>query len=265
MRLVAFLQLYNEYERGNLERCLINCAQWADDIFIYDDCSTDGSQDIYLNYTEKKNIIFGTTRNFKRELFHKQELLELVVKTDPNWIGFIDGDTVLCKELTENCKDIIADTAGGVHGGLRLHNMNFWRHPAYYRIDSQFDLCRHIVFWLNSGALQFDLVEKLHQPQFPLNVEEITVNLPETMRLLHYGFASDDNIIRKYLMYKSLGEQGLTRLIDDGPQRKLIKVPKELYPIENIPLDYDTCVEPLRRSFVEVDVFNNYQEYINSK
>ena len=51
MRLVAFLQLRNELENGNLIRCLENCKKWADDIYIYDDCSDDGSQEIYQKYT----------------------------------------------------------------------------------------------------------------------------------------------------------------------------------------------------------------------
>ena len=95
MRIVAFLQLYNELENGNLVRCLENCTKWADDIYIYDDCSDDGSQDVYLKYTERGNIIFGSERNFKKELFHKQSLLEMALKSRPDWIGWIDGDTTL--------------------------------------------------------------------------------------------------------------------------------------------------------------------------
>jgi len=110
MRLVAFLQLYNELENGNLIRCLENCKRWADDIYIYDDCSTDGSQEVYTQYTEKKNIILGSTHDFSMELFHKQQLLDLVLGSNPQWIGWIDGDCVLCKELTERCKTLGKDS-----------------------------------------------------------------------------------------------------------------------------------------------------------
>ena len=121
MKLVAFLQLYNENETGNLRRCLDNCKKWADEIFIYDDCSIDGSQEVYLEYTDKDHIIFGTTRNFTEELFHKQQLLELTLKSNPDWIGWIDGDTTLSRTLTENCKQILEELPKN-----NLHSYEGW-------------------------------------------------------------------------------------------------------------------------------------------
>lgn len=266
MRLVAFLQLYNELENGNLKRCLDNCSRWADNIFIYDDCSTDGSQEFYLNYTEKKNIIFGTERDFRREIFHKQQLLDLVLSTKPDWIGWIDGDTTLCRELTENCKHFITQQASGCHIGLRLHNMNLWRHPAYYRLDNLFDLCRQIVFWKNTGELRYEPTTGLHQEQQPISVVEATVDFPDRFRLLHYGFASLKLIVKKYLTYKSYGQTdySLNRLVNEPIEFELLKVPVGLYPVENIPVDYNSAQVPQRISYDKYVRFSSWETFKNS-
>ena len=67
MKIVAFIQMYNESSKGNLERCLVNCKQWADDIVIYDDASTDDSVEVAEKYTE--HIIRGEVNNFYEELY----------------------------------------------------------------------------------------------------------------------------------------------------------------------------------------------------
>jgi glycosyltransferase involved in cell wall biosynthesis len=267
MRLVAFLQLYNELENGNLKRCLDNCSKWADDIFIYDDCSTDGSQEVYLNYTEKKNIIFGTVRDFRSEIFHKKELLDLVLGTNPDWIGWIDGDTTLCRDLTENCKSFIIQMASGCHLGIRLHNMNLWRHQAYYRMDNLFDACRHIVFWKNTGELRYEPEFGLHREQFPIGVVECTVDFSEKLRLLHYGFSSVELIVKKYLTYKSHGQSGysLDRLIIEPAEFQLLKVPVGLYPVGNVPPDYDTVPVPERISYAEYAKFPDWESFKTSQ
>lgn len=104
MKIIAFLQLYNELEKGHLTRCLTNCAQWADEICIYDDCSTDGSEDIYNLYAPPGNIIRGSLRDFAAEQYHKAALLELALSKEPDWIGWIDGDATLDRALTSDPK-----------------------------------------------------------------------------------------------------------------------------------------------------------------
>jgi glycosyltransferase involved in cell wall biosynthesis len=268
MRLVAFLQLYNEVENGNLVRCLDNCKQWADDIFIYDDCSTDGSQGTYEQYTSKTNIIFGRERNFKRELFHKQQLLDLTLKSNPDWIGWIDGDTTLDRSLTNNCKDFLMKIDSQGYTSSKLHNLNLWKHPAFFRLDNKFNGLWHVVFWKNTGGLNYIPEERLHRQQFPDGMpikEQYTP--PESKPLLHYGFGSKFNIVKKYLTYKSYGQSGwsLDRLIDEQSSYQLEKVPKDWYPENNIPLDYDVISIPRQLTYNEYRKFNSWEEFKTSK
>lgn len=264
MRLMAFLQLFNELENGNLIRCLSNCRKWADEIFIYDDCSSDGSQEVYKQYTSEKNIIYGVKREFKAELFHKQQLLALVLKSNPDWIGWIDGDAILCKHLTENAKDFLAGIESCGHDGCFLHNINLWRHPAYYRVDNKYDSLGHLVFWKNNGHLYYQPVKKLHRKQYPIGMENVS-GTPGGLPLLHFGFSSKRLIIKKYLTYKECGQTGwhLDRIIDELTTFGLRKTPKEWFPIGTLPDDFDIAPRPQPLSYDEIRSLSSWQEYKN--
>ena len=150
MKVAAFLQLRNEEENKHLRRCLRNCSHWADEIFIYDDNSNDDSGRVYLDYTEKDHIIFGEVRSFDMEQFHKQELLLLSQKCEPDWIVWIDGDDTLDKPLTEGLRDFIEDLKYRGHDSAYLHNTNLWRSPLHRRVDTQFDLLRKVNIFENT-------------------------------------------------------------------------------------------------------------------
>lgn len=266
MRVVAFLQLHNELENGNLIRCLENCKRWADDIFIYDDCSTDGSQSIYTKYTDPKNIILGRTRDFTDELFHKQQLLDLTIGSKPDWIGWIDGDTILCKQITEDCKGYLRTLDQMGKDGSYLHNLNLWRHPAFYRTDNAFNGLWHVVFWKNTGRLFYNPIKKLHQQQYPNGLQSV-YRPSDDIPLVHFGFSSYRLIIKKYLTYKSYGQCGwaLDRLIDEQTSFALEKSKKHWYPTENLPPDFDTALVPTPMTYNEVRNLQRWEEYKNAE
>lgn len=238
MKIAAFIQAYNELSKGHLYRCLNNVSLWADEIFIYDDCSTDGSQDVYLQYTKENNIIWGKERNFKNEQFNKAKLLDLTLKSNPDWIFWIDIDTIADKILTNYLNTILIQVEDSGFDGAKCHNINLWRHPAFYRMDDQYNDLYPVCLWKNTGNLKYNPQTGLHGQMFPDGMCNIsTLNL----NLLHYGFADEKWIIDKYNLYKSMGQSGwaLNRLITEGPAFSVKKVKRDIYPEENIPIDYD--------------------------
>ncbi len=265
MKIVAFLQLRNESENGNLVRCLDNCSKWSDEIFIYDDCSTDDSSEVYKKYTEDKNIIFGTGRNFINELFNKQKLLELTLSHDPTWIIWLDGDAILSRLITNHCKDIIIELDKRGFDSGSIHNMNLWRHPAFYRLDNKYNDLRYLSFWKNNGNLSYQNIKPgLHQQQAPSGMVN-TAAFTDDHRNIHYGFASEENIVKKYLMYKSFGQKGwaLDRLVNEISSFHLEKVPENLYPEENVPPDYGTTETPKPLTYNQYRNFNSWEEYVD--
>lgn len=260
MRIAAFCQLYNELEKGNLLRFLNNVSLWSDELFIYDDASTDGSQDIYRKYTDDKRIIYGERRDFVMELAHKQMLLEVVQGTDPDWIVWMDGDAVMEAKIVFQLREILqrADEQG--IDGVAFHNMNLWRSPSYYRVDEHFDGYHPEACWKNNGHLKFKVVPKLHQSQHPQGMRKM---VHTDLRILHYGFSSLEGVLRKYLTYKSLGQVGweLNRLIDEKTSFDLKKVPAELYPPGCLPPDHETAVKPEPLTYDEYRGIASWEEY----
>lgn len=211
MKLVGFMQIYNESSHGNLERCLKSMVNYCDEIVIYDDGSTDDSVDVAKKYTPL--IIEGKKNDFSNELFHKQKLLEFALSRNPDWIFWMDADEVLEKKGEEGGLRYLCRTASN-YDSFAFKEVNLWRCHNYYRLDNQYNdgiFCR---LWKNNGQLRMNTVKGLHHRQAPLGLtNEGTTDL----RVLHYGFASDESIIRKYLTYKAHGQNGwaLHRLIDE--------------------------------------------------
>lgn len=239
MRVIAFLQLFNELENGNLVRCLDNCKIWADDIYIYDDCSTDGSQEVYLQYTDKTKIIYGNTREFNKEIYHKKELLALALQDNPDWIIWQDGDAILSRELTNNLKNILQELDDKNIDGAYIHYLNLWRSNSFHRVDNSYDKGWFCIVWKNNGKLKYFPKDGLHQDQFPKGMNN-TIKINHNV--IHYGFSTKENIVRKYVTYKSYGQTGqsLHRLIDETTSFKLLKVNIDVFPEDNIPTNYET-------------------------
>lgn len=254
MKIAAFLKLRNELENGNLIRCLDNCKLWADEIFICDDYSTDGSQKVYLDYTDKGNIIFRKKCNFQHGVLDKQELMYLINKTyKPDWIGWQDGDAIFDRTLTYNLKKILEVLEIKGFDSLITHYINLWRSECYFRIDNAFNGLNIKCLWKNKDHnLKFNLIPGIHTNQTPLGLNK-PFNLSNKVCNIHYGFSTKEKIIKKYLTYKSFGQKGweLTRLIDEQTSFQLVKLPKIIYPDNNIPENYDNEKMPSAISYKE--------------
>ena len=268
--IAAFLQLRNESSNGHLRRCMENVSQYANEIFIYDDCSTDNSRDIYLEYTREDHIIFAGEMQFTRELYNKQRLLDLTLEHKPDWIVWQDGDAIFDRKITCDCKYLLAKLTKDGFDGAALRVLNLWRHPAFYRHDAGHNDLRYICFWRNNGKLHYNATEGLHQKQHPLGMDKIA-QLPMNNAILHYGFTSEEDIAKKYLMYKALGQpdypgqSGEPRLLDEISSFDVRKVPRLLYPEVNVPEDYETAKKPEAIRYTKYKRFNSWDEYCSFK
>lgn len=262
MKIVAALQLRNELEQGNLIRCLDNCKKWSDSIVIYDDCSTDGSHEVYLDYTDRDLIILGNKRNFDNELAIKNSLLQKALTLNPDWIGNLDGDEVFDNRLTYHMKDFLEETMSqdSEHDLIRMHEVNLWKDECWYRRGS-FNKVYKSPLWHNNGKLHYNLFKGLHLRQYPRGTRK-TIQVGN--KIIHYGFSTRDKIIRKYFLYKEFGQTGqlLDRLLDEYTNYWLEKVNKKYYPVELIPPHWDLSTEPPpAESYDNVKKFNTYEDY----
>ena len=218
-KVVGFSQLHNELQLGNL-RNWFKTMSVCDEIYIFDQNSTDGSKEVYEKH-DNVHVIYSDTNRFEEELLCKQELLEKLLKEQPDadWILWLDGDTLLDARLTrEALEDVLFSLDGlGVESGWMGH-YNLWRSDVWHRVDDEYDhfmKAGRMALWKNTGHLKFNTEKGLHKSQHPSGLRN-AVRLP--YNLIHRGFADDDQIIKKYENYKSRGQSGwaLDRLLNES-------------------------------------------------
>jgi glycosyltransferase involved in cell wall biosynthesis len=199
MKIYAFIQMYNEALTGNLVRCLNNCKQWADDIIIYDDKSTDNSVEIAKSYT--KNIILGEVNEWVKETSHKQKMLEYIHNMDikPDWILWLDCDEIITNDCIKSLKQFCTENENNNIDAFTFQQINLWRGETYYRTDG-------VLYGENpNGAGWFVRLWKYHselsmlqkigadQRLYPITIKNIK---PCPFKIIHYGFSHYKNLMK---------------------------------------------------------------------
>jgi len=230
MKIIGFSQLRNELSNGNLENWF-RCMNFCDYIYIYDQASDDGSKEYYKKY-KNTVVIESPVNDFEREITCKDILLRRVLNDHPDtdWIYWIDGDTILDGRMLRNghreIYNILEQASAQKIDAIVMGHYNLWRSDIYHRVDNDYDWFHRNgrrVFWRNNGLLKFVDNGGLHQPQFPQGLlKQVRIDRD----LIHRGFATDEQIMNRYNLYKSKGQTGpmLERLIDEtGLQVKSIQ------------------------------------------
>ena len=213
IKLVGFVQCFNEGKTGNLERVLNHLSKFCDDIVIYDDGSTDNSYEIASKFS--KNIIRSVENNFKKEIGHKQKLLELALSLKPDWIVWLDADEVFDRDGELHAiRNLCKYGESKEIDSFSFQEFNLWKNSSEYRADEEWHKLWRIRLWRNTGELKFDVKEGLHLRQYPLGLK---TDRRADIKVIHYGFASEENVNKKYSNYQSLGQSGwsLERIRDE--------------------------------------------------
>ncbi len=209
MKIVGFAQLRNELENGNLKNWF-KTMEFCDSIYIYDQDSTDGSKEYYKKF-ENTVVIESPVNDFTNEMKCKDILLTKLLEEQPDtdWIIWLDGDTIIDARLTNQnafiLKMILESHLNKENvDSIVLGHYNLWRNDIHYRIDSLFDWLHDkgiCAIWRNNGKLKFNPVGGLHREQYPEGVDR---GVRFKYSLIHRGFATDNQIIRRINHYKSI-------------------------------------------------------------
>ena len=268
MRIVGFLCNFNGVENGFLETCLTSMSNITDEIVVYDDASTEDTKSVYERFG--CIVLYGAKNEFKKELFHKQELLTIALRLSPDWIVWFDSDAILGRNWSsrEGTEENLQQCEEQGIELLHLHNVNLWRSLHWYRTDNSFNDLWHGVFWKNTKELHYTPIGKLHQKQYPYfhrdDSQTVTSKFPnEEGKLIHLGFSRDEEIAKKYFTYRDNGQTGwaLDRLVNES-KMTLVDVPESWYP-EWFPVQ--TKEAPPEKLFTPENMskYENYEEWFN--
>jgi len=237
MKLFAFIQMYNEVEKGNLVRCLENCKKWADEIFIYDDASTDNSVEVAEKYTDK--IIRGKENNICKELEHKQLLLEWALQYKPDWIMWIDCDEIVDRFGTNGGLKKLCEYGNTINiDAFVFHEVNLWRSQTFARKDTLMNIGWFTRLWKVTPNIHFEVVDGVHKRLYPITINTV---LKSTIQVIHYGFHEYKRLLVKIGAHtfnkEELHNNAQTNWILNETNLDVYRVPNEWFPEENIPED----------------------------
>lgn len=236
MKLTCILQMFNENthkgwdKKTNLERFLDSTSRYCDSLIIYDDGSFDNSVDLAKSYNNKFEdlIILDNNKNdFRSELAHKQKMLEISRGIHSTHVLWLDTDEVIEKRGEQGIREL-CESGFEDYDGVNFPQINMWRSDRYYRVDKLWGMGLFCRLWKLSPKLYFAIKKGLHQDLAPRGLNGRTTT---TLNVIHYGFSTSDNILRKYYMYKNHGQKGhdLNRLIDESSLRVKLTPSKMLH------------------------------------
>lgn len=262
MRIAAQICMYNEVEKGNLVRCLDNCRQWADEIVIYDDGSTDNSVEVARTYTP--HIILGGENNVMEEQRHKQQILDYSLSLAPDWLMWIDCDEILDRGGTMGGLRSLAENADPRLDAFAFHEVNLWRSQTYARVDGYFDTppdapWNHWTYgwftrlWRVVPGIRFAVATEVHGRLYPITIQAIG---RAPIEIIHYGYWDYPKMMVKvgvHLMGREelqakAREPGCYIVNEEGCRCR--RLPDDLFPVENVPPDI--WPEPLPRAVEEL-------------
>ena len=256
MKIVGFSQLRNEHRKGNLENW-IRCMDICDYVYLVDQASDDGSQEIYKHH-DKLHVTYNTHNDFINELGHKASLLEkvLIDHPDTDWILWVDGDTLIDGRLLAGGKDKLEElcSKGDEESAdaLTFGHYNLSRSDVHYRTDNEYHgihISGVVSLWRNNKQLHFPRHSGLHLPQRPVGIDKL---MRTDINLVHRGFSTDYQIMLKYDVYRDRGQSGwaLDRLLDESTLQ-VEQMPVEYLPewFETVDIVNPTTKTPLREIY----------------
>jgi glycosyltransferase involved in cell wall biosynthesis len=183
-------------EAGNLPRCLESVA-WADEIFVVDSASTDGSQRIAEQHGAKVvQFQFNGTWPKKKNW----ALENLPFRNE--WVFILDADEVLPPETEEEFRRIVTDSnhrATGYWINRRFMFMDRWLKHAYYP-NWNLRLFKHRLG-------RYEKLTDVNTASGDNEVHEHVIVQGETGHLKsemdHYAFPSVDVFVEKHNRYSN--------------------------------------------------------------
>lgn len=263
-KIIAICQVFNEIEKGNLERFFTHLEPLVDGIVAYDDGSYDGSYEFLCDHTI--HVIKGLSNDFQSEVEHRKQLVDFAVNLKPDFILWLDVDEVLTKCNRESLDSLCQLCIDRDLDGLQCHELNLWRSGTWRRTDSLYDDGWFTRLWRVSDAIKYNKVNRgLHQASLvPPGIKK--VEKTNVISVLHYGFASEASLAEKYLRYKAIGQRGyemLDRIIDEKTLQ-LEKVDREIVPDDLWILDEQKPYPySLERAFLYIENYKKREKIID--
>lgn len=248
MKIIGFLQVRNELSSGHLQRFIERNLELFDKLYVYDDASTDGTDQVIAKYATV--LIRAKDSKFSSELEIKAQLLQRVQDEcdEGDAILRLDADEILYASKNE-LLGLINESFSMGFDSISLPHRNLWRSSAWFRVDDSYNSFRPSRVWRVSKSLSFPHSFGLHVTSDPQGLK--ATRHVDKFPVVHFGFASTDMILQKYESYRQhwLTGYALNRMINErGLQLEKLSLQNEELGarFEELHEDISTHLEPER-------------------
>jgi len=192
-KIVAMYRIKNEerWIKKSIESILDICS----DIVILDDGSTDNTLEICQSF-DKVDVLHQSDLPID-EVRDMTKLLKMAMKKKPEYILAIDGDEI----LAPGSKEILSEELNALYPENSVFEFQFlyiWDVPDQFRCDGFYhSVWRPRLFKIKNQSTEFCYKNtiypgNLHVSHIPDNVEGLDKPVSSKMKILHYGYYSEE-------------------------------------------------------------------------
>ena len=199
--------VHNE-ENRYLKKMLEHTLNYVDEYVIIDDASTDNTIHICekILKNKKHHIIKNSKSLFATEHLLRKKQWQETIKTNPDWILFLDADEIFEDKIIHDLKYMLLNDEVDAYC-FRLFDM--WK-PGYYRDDMYWQAHKHYRPFLIRYQPNFKykfLKQNHHCGRMPKNVLRLNY-INSDIRLKHLGWLDDKDKKEKYERYLKYDKDG---------------------------------------------------------
>jgi len=242
-RLVGFVRTYNEVERDYFNQFFDQAKTWGlDALFVLDDCSTDGTVAAVRKHT---SYVWVRDRNRGKhyEIENMMFLVDRCKEVGAQWMLWMDIDEVLTRNAGEIMGRLMEEGDKQDWSSIYFPEYNLWKTPRWRRRDMGWSCSMGWArLWRNDGIMFFEQGNAVgaHLQLWPRCLDRNSFRTEE-VAVLHYGYASKENLDTKWEEYTRLDSRRLflyTRMLDET-NLLLQRLPDEIFPEALIPKPED--------------------------
>jgi len=202
-------QVYNENTfRGwdgktNIERFMQSVVQYCDGLVIFDNGSTDGTRDIITKYSGTIEIEIPSNKENSPlyENYHRARCLEHCKRLNADWVLCLHPDEVFESVVERGALGALANTKTTIDGYV-FKRRDLWRTDRYIRLDGEWNNNTEARLFKLTDKINYDISPGINKTIVPNGIVNASYS---ALKILGYGYSTDEQIAHKYRQLKGLG------------------------------------------------------------